>query len=132
MPPSTIIHLGHIVAVLRRSPAPVASSSPRHAVVLTKLSLDTLLDREFMGRHRAERVQIVEVPCVRYLDQLDREDVRLHQPHFLTLPLSDLQGYVYLISPLIDGHLLDWILVSVGTFLFPMQRSPTCTNTTVM
>ena len=32
VPPSTIIHLGHTVAVLRRSPATVASStsSPRH------------------------------------------------------------------------------------------------------
>ena len=48
----------------------------------------------------------------------------IHQPRVLTLPLSDLQGYVDAISPLVDGHLLDWILVSVGIFLFPMQRSP--------
>ena len=41
------------------------------------------------------------------------------------LQLSDLQGYVDAIRSLIDGHLLDWILVSVGIFLFPMQRSPT-------
>ena len=34
--------------------------------MLTKLSLDTLLDREFVGRHRAERVQIVEVPYFWY------------------------------------------------------------------
>ena len=46
----------------------------------TKLSLDTLLDREFVGRHQAERVLNSEVPCVRYLDRSDREDVRLHQP----------------------------------------------------
>src|SRR5215216_5185341 len=32
-----------------------------HAVVLTKLSLDTLRDQEFEGRHRAERVQNSEV-----------------------------------------------------------------------
>ena len=31
-----------------------------------KLSIDTLLGREFMGRHRAERVQIAEVPYVWY------------------------------------------------------------------
>ena len=37
--------------------------------MLTKLSLDTLLDREFMGRHRAERVQIAEVPYFWYLDR---------------------------------------------------------------
>ena len=29
--------------------------------MLTKLSLDSLLDREFVGHHRAERVQITEV-----------------------------------------------------------------------
>ena len=37
--------------------------------MLTKLSLDTLLDREFVGRHRAERVQIAEVPYLRCLDR---------------------------------------------------------------
>ena len=26
------------------------------------------------------------------LDRLDREDVRLHQPHFITLPLSVYEG----------------------------------------
>ena len=35
--------------------------------MLTKLSLDTLLDQEFEGRHRAERVQNSEVPYVRCL-----------------------------------------------------------------
>ena len=40
-----------------------------HAVVLTELIyfLDTLLDQEGEGRHRAERVQNSEVPYVRYL-----------------------------------------------------------------
>ena len=47
-----------------------------------ELSLDPLLDQEFEGRHRAERVLIVEVPCVWYFDRLDREDVRLHQPRY--------------------------------------------------
>ena len=32
-----------------------------HAIVLTKLFPDTLLDREFVGRHRAEHVHIAEV-----------------------------------------------------------------------
>ena len=48
--------------------------------MLTELSLDPLLDQEFEGRHRAERVLNTEVPYVRYLDWLDHEDVRLHQP----------------------------------------------------
>ena len=43
--PSTIFHLGHIVAVLRRSPASVEHHHRHHAVVLTKLSLNTRLDR---------------------------------------------------------------------------------------
>ena len=45
-----------------------------------KLSLNPLLDQELEERHRAERVLNKEVSYVRYLDQLDREDVQLHQP----------------------------------------------------
>ena len=45
MPPSTIFHLGHIVAVLRRSPATVEHQDRHHAVVLTKLLPEALLDR---------------------------------------------------------------------------------------
>ena len=45
--PSTIIHLGHIVAVLRRSPASVASSTPSPR----RRADEALLDREFAGRH---------------------------------------------------------------------------------
>ena len=44
MPPSTILHLGHIVAVLRRSPATVEHQDRHHAVVLTELLPDALLD----------------------------------------------------------------------------------------
>ena len=50
--------------------------------MLTELSLDPLLDQELEGRHRAECVLNTEVPYVRYLDRLDREDVRLHQPRY--------------------------------------------------
>ena len=60
MPPSTII-LDKIVAVLRRSPATVVHQDRHHAVVLTELIPEALLDLEFMGHHRAERVQITEV-----------------------------------------------------------------------
>ena len=45
MPPSTIFHLGHIVAEFRRSPAPVEHHHRHHAIVLMKLSLNVLLDR---------------------------------------------------------------------------------------
>ena len=74
--------------------------------MLTELSLGPLLDKELEGRNRAERVLNTEVSYVRYLDRLDREDIRLHQPRYLTLSLSDLQGYVdalsfpsFLVSP---------------------------------
>ena len=50
--------------------------------MLTELSLDHLLDQELEGHHRAERVLNTEVPYVRYLDQLDREDGRVHQPRY--------------------------------------------------
>ena len=43
--PSTIIYLDNIVAVLRRSPASVEHQHRHDAVVLTKLSLNTRLDR---------------------------------------------------------------------------------------
>ena len=46
--------------------------------MLMELSLEPLLDQEFEGRHRAERVLNTEVPYVRYLDRLDHEDGGLH------------------------------------------------------
>ena len=48
--------------------------------MLMELSLDPLLDQELEGRHHAERVLNTEVSYVHYLDRLDREDVRLHEP----------------------------------------------------
>src|SRR4051812_28037424 len=39
-----ILHLGHIVAVLRRSPATVEHQDRHHALVLTELLPETLLD----------------------------------------------------------------------------------------
>ena len=60
--------------------------------MLTELSLDTLLDQEFEGRHRAERVLNSEVPYVWYqigwivktLDYINRVN--------LMLPLSVYEG----------------------------------------
>ena len=54
-----------------------------------ELSLEALLDHEFMGHHRAERVQIVEV-----LGSVDREDVRLHQPRCHNASAYGLRGYM--------------------------------------
>ena len=94
MPPSTIVHLDNIVVVLRRSPTSVEHHHLHHAIVLTELSLKALLDREFVGRHRAERVQITEVSYVWYLDRSDREDVRLYQPRCSNASAFGLRGYV--------------------------------------
>ena len=82
MPPSIVTHLDHIIVVLRRSPAPVTSStpSPRHCAEGTLPRPQ--LDQELEGRHHAERVLNTEVPYVWYLDLLDREDVLLHQPRY--------------------------------------------------
>ena len=44
VPPSTIV-LDNTIAVLRQSPATVEHQDLHHAVVLTKLFPDTLLDR---------------------------------------------------------------------------------------
>ena len=70
-----VLHLGHIVVVLRRSPAPVTSSSPSPCRRADGTLPRPQLDKEIKGRHRAERVLITEVPYVRYLDRLDREGV---------------------------------------------------------
>ena len=82
MPPSTVTHLGHIVVVLRRSPAPVTSSLPSPRCYADGTLTRPQLDQELEGRHRVERVLNTEVSYVRYLDRLDREDVRLLQPRY--------------------------------------------------
>ena len=92
--PSTVTHLDHIVVVLRRSPAPVASSSPS-----SRRRADETLRRRFAGskltgHHRAERVLNSEVPCVRYMDRSDRENVRLHLPRCHNASAYGLRGYM--------------------------------------
>ena len=62
--------------------------------------LDTLLDQEDEGRHRAELVQNLEVSYVRsMLDRLDLEEVRLHQPRCQNASAFGLRGYVDTLSP---------------------------------
>ena len=61
---------------------------------MTKLSLDTQLDREFMGHHRAERVQIAEVP---YFGTRIGRIVKMYDyiNHvIITLPLSVYEGKI--------------------------------------
>ena len=87
--------------------------------MLTELikSIDTLLDQEFEGRHRAERVQNSEVPYVRCL--IGRNEKKFDHINRVkqTLPLSVYEG-MWTHSPLlISMHLLDRSCVSVGIFL---------------
>ena len=63
--PSTVTHLGHIVVVLRRSPASVTSSSPSPCRRADGTLPRPQLDQEYEGCHRAERVLNTEVPYVR-------------------------------------------------------------------
>ena len=92
MPPSTILHLDNIVAVLRRSPATVEHQNRHHAVVLTKLSLNTRLDRS--SRDVIE-LNVCRTRAVRLvLDRLDREDVRLLPLRRVIASAVGLRGYV--------------------------------------
>ena len=60
--------------------------------MLTELSLDTLLDQEFEGCHRTERVQNSEVPYVRYLISWIVKTFDFINRINLTLPLSVYEG----------------------------------------
>ena len=57
-----------------------------------ELSLEALLDREFVGRHRAERVQIAEVSYVRYLDRSILKTYNYINRVVITLPLTVYEG----------------------------------------
>ena len=82
-----------------------------------KLSLDPLLDQEFEGRHRVERVLNSEVSYIRYLigwiaktfDYINRVN--------LTHQLSVYEGTWTHSPPLVAMHLLDRSCVIVGNFL---------------
>ena len=60
--------------------------------MLTKLSLDPLLDQEFKGRHRAEHVLNSEVSYVRYLIGWIVKTYDYINRIVLTLPLSVYEG----------------------------------------
>ena len=72
--------------------------------MLTKLSLEALLDREFVGRHRAERVQTVEVSYVRYLDRSIVKTYNYINRVVITLPLMVYEGTWTTLSHLVAMH----------------------------
>ena len=93
MPPSTIVLLDNIVAVLWRSPPTVEHQDRHHAAVLTELP-QHVAGSESGDRHRAERVLELGGAVVSVLDRSGREDVRLHQPRCVNASTVGLQGYV--------------------------------------
>ena len=91
-----------------------------HAVVLTKLSLNTRLDRssrDVIGLNVCWTCAELGGVVRSVLDRSDREDVRLHHPRVLTLPLSVYEGTWTRSPPLIAMHLLNRSCMSVGIFL---------------
>ena len=105
--PSTIIHLSHIVVVLRRSPAEIVLHQHRHhAVVLPKLIyyFAPIAGSRRRGRHRAERVQNSEVTCVRYLIGRIVKTYDYINRVVITLPLTVYEGTWTNTLPLVAMH----------------------------
>ena len=94
MPPSTIVHLDNIVAVLRRSPATVEHQDRHHAVVLTELLREAFLDWSPRIVIELNVWQELGGALLSVLDRSGREDVRLHQPRCANASAYGLQGYV--------------------------------------
>ena len=104
MPPSIVTHLDHIAVVLRRSPAPITSSSPLPRSRAEGTLPRPQLDQEHEGHHRAECVQELGGVLVSVLDWSGREDERLHQPRCANASAFGLRGYVDTLSPLVAMH----------------------------
>ena len=92
--------------------------------MLTELSLDTLLDQEIEGRHRAEHVQNSEVPYIRCLIGWIEKTFDYINRVNLMLLLSVYKGTWTHSPPLVAMHLLDRSCVSVGIFLKLQATSP--------
>ena len=85
--------------------------------MLTELFLDTLLDQEFEGRHRAERVQNSEVPYVRCLIGRNEKKFDYINRVVKRFRFSVYKGTWTHSPPLVAMHLLDRSCVSIGFFL---------------
>ena len=77
--------------------------------MLTELSLEDLLDHEFMGRHQAEHVQIAVVPYVRYKDQSIVKTYDYINRIVITLSLTVYKGTWTTLSPLVAMHHHDLV-----------------------
>ena len=92
MPPSTILHLDNTVAELRRSPASVEHHHRHHAVVLTKLSLNTRLDQSSRDVIELYVCKNSEVSCFRCLIGRAVKTYDYINRVVLTLPLTVYEG----------------------------------------
>ena len=116
---SAPLHLDHIVAVLRRSPASVEHHHRHHAVVpLPQHSAGS----EFEGCHRVERVLNSEVLCVRYLIGRIVKTYDYINRVVLTLLLSVYEG-TCTHSPL--SLLCNTMILRVRRKFLKLLRSPT-------
>ena len=72
--------------------------------MLTKLSLEALLDREFAGRHRAERVHIAEVSYLRCWDRSIVKTYDYINRVVITLLFTGYDSTCTTLSPLVTMH----------------------------
>ena len=107
MPPSTIIHLDNIIAVLRRSPASVEHHHRHHAVVPTELSLDTRLDRSSRDVIELYVCKNSKVSCFRCLIGRAVKTYDYINRVVITLPLTVYEGMWTTLSHLIAMHHYD-------------------------
>ena len=107
MPPSTVFHLGNIIAVLRLIPASVASSTPSSRRRADGTLPQSSAGSEFVGRHRAERVLNSKVPYIRYMIGRIMKTYDYINCVVLTLPLSVYEGTWTTLSPLVAMHRHD-------------------------
>ena len=124
MPPSTVIHLDHTVAELRRSPAPVASSTPSSHCRADGTLPRSSAGSKFVGCHRAKRV--LNSRCrafgtwigriVKTYDYINRV--------VIILPLTVYKGTWKTLFPLVAILHLDGSCMCVGIIL-KLLHSPT-------
>ena len=122
--PSTIFHLGHIVAVLRRSPATVEHQDRHHAVVLTELFPEALLDRSPGSVIELNVCQELGGAGVTVLGSVGSGRRTTTSSMLRQRFRFGLRGYVDTLSLLVAMHILDRSCVIVGKF-FEILRSPT-------
>ena len=115
-------YLDHTIVVLRRSPAPVASSSPSPRRRADGTHPRPQLDQEHKGRHQAKRVLNTEVSCIRYLIGWIVNKFDYINRVIETLPLLVYEG-TWTHSPLSLLYII--MILRVHRIFLKLLRSPT-------